>query len=453
MKASLCMAALCFPLLAFGAGRGQIPPLPPGAGGVSQVLGDASKPVKLDFTSISISQAVAVVYSEILRQPYVIDPAVLKDDRAVSIRFDAAKGDIRAFWRDFLDSVGIEVSVRSGVDYVAVKKAVEHREEEPERQPFIYRPKHRSVAYLVEMLSPLFQSGGFALNRSVRAPLREKINIGGAGPASPSPSSPIPTGSAASLVDQDSDTLIFQGTDKEIAALGRLLPQVDVAVGEVVVKAAVYEVTTGESDGTAFSLAANLLGGKLGISIGSGSDLANAVTVRTVSIEAAVSALSADSRFKAVSTPLVRVKSGQQAQLVVGQDVPTLGAVTVPQQGGQSVQSVEYRSSGVILGLLPTVRELGVEVRVDQQISDFARTETGVNNSPTLTKRSLTTTVTAEDGELIVLGGLVQNKQSRGHSGFSFLPRFMQTTSGSDTRTEILLLLHVSKVLPLAVAN
>lgn len=451
MKVPLCMAALCFPLLAFGAGPGQIPPLPPGAGGVSQVLGDAPKPVKVDFTSISISQAVAVVYSEILRQPYVIDPAVLKDDRAVSFRFDAAKGDIRTFWRDFLDSMGIEVRVRSDVDYVAVKKVVEHREDEPERQPFIYRPKHRSVAYLVEMLSPLFQSGGFALNRSVRAPLRDKINIGGAGPASPS--SPIPTGSAASLVDQDSDTLIFQGTDKEIAALGRLLPQVDVAAGEVVVKAVVYEVTTGESDGTAFSLAANLLGGKLGISIGSGSDLANAVTVRTASIEAAVSALSADSRFKAVSTPLVRVKSGQQAQLVVGQDVPTLGAVTVPQQGGQSVQSVEYRSSGVILGLLPTVRELGVEVRVDQQISDFARTETGVNNSPTLTKRSLTTTVTAEDGELIVLGGLVQNKQSRGHSGFSFLPRFMQTTSGSDTRTEILLLLRVSKVLPLAVAN
>lgn len=445
MRAALCLAALVLPLFAHAAAPGQIPPLPPGAGGVSQVIGDVSKPVKVDFTGISVSQAVAVVYSEILRQPYVIDPAVLKDDRAVSFRFDAAKGDIRGFWRDFLDSMGMEVKVRGGVDYVTVKKPVEHREDEPERQPFIYRTKHRSVSYLVEMLSPLFPSGGFALNRSVRAPMRDKINIGAAGPSSPLPPS-IPTGSAASLIDQDSDTMIFQGTDKEIAALERLLPQVDVAAGEVVVKAVVYEVTTGQSEGTAFSLAASLLGGKLGVSIGGAVDLANAVTYRAANIEAAISALSADSRFKAISTPRVRVKSGQQAQLVVGQDVPTLGAVTVPQQGGQAVQSVEYRSSGVILGLSPTVRESGIEVRVDQQISDFARTETGVNNSPTLTKRSLSTTVTAADGELIVLGGLTQDKNSSGHSGLSFLPKFMHTSSGSDSRTEILLLLQVSKL-------
>lgn len=443
MRAAAVIAAL-LPMLAHGAGPGQIPPLPPGAGSVSQVVGDASKPIKIDFSGgVSVSQAVAVMYIEILRLPYVIDPAVLKDDRVVSFRFDAAKGDIRVFWRDFLDSVGLDVKVRGGVDYVAVKKPVGHREEEPERQPYIYRTKHRSVSYLVEMLSPLFQSGGFALNRSIRAPAHDKINISAAGPASP-----IPSGSAASLIDQDADTLIFNGTAKEIATLEKLLPQVDVAAGEVIIKAVVVEVTTGKADGTAFSLVASVLGGKLGVSVGSPSALANAVTIRSANIEAAFSALSADSRFKAVSTPRVRVKSGQQARLVVGQDVPTLGAVTMPQGSGQAIQSIEYRSSGVILGLLPTVRQEGVELLVDQQISDFARTETGVNNSPTLTKRSLSTTVTASDGELIMLGGLTQDKTSRSTSRLSFLPKFMQTSSESDARTELLLLLQVSKISP-----
>jgi type II secretory pathway component GspD/PulD (secretin) len=439
MRAAFFFAALALPL---AAPASPVPPATPLVltAGVRQPA-DIGKPVKVDLSGISVAQAVSVVYSEILRQPYVIDPAVLKDDRAVSFRFDAAKGDIRAFWRDFLDSMGIDVTVRSGVDYVAVKKVVEHKATEPERQPFIYRTKHRSVAYLVEMLSPLFQSGGFALNRSVRAPVGDKINIGGGGA-----SAPIPTASAAALIDQDSDTLIFQGTDKEIAALEALLPQVDVAAGEVVIKAVVYEVTTGQSDGSAFSLAANVLGGKLGVSLGSPAQLANAVTFRSTTFEVAVSALAADSRFKAVSTPRVRVKSGQQARLVVGADVPTLGAVTVPQGGAQPVQSVDYRSSGVILSLSPTVRESSVEVVVDQQISDFARTETGVNNSPTLTKRSLSTTVTARDDELIVLGGLTQDKTSKSASGLSILPKFMRTSSDTDTRTEILLLLHVSKL-------
>lgn len=88
--------------------------------------------------------------------------------------------------------------------------------------------------------------------------------------------------------------------------------------------------------------------------------------------------------------------------------------------------------------------ESDVEVRVDQQISDFARTETGVNNSPTLTKRSLTTTETVQDGGLIVLGGLTQSKISDTRSGLPFLPAFMRSSEGSETKTGVILLLQVN---------
>lgn len=420
-----------------------VPPLPPGAMPYAQSVVGVAGATKLDFDGLSVARIVAIVYREVLGRPYVIDPGVLRDERPVSVRFDASKGDTRQFWRDFLDSLGIDLITRGGVDYVAMKRPVDRKDFELDREPFIYRTRHRSVSYLVEMLSPLFKSGGFALNRSVRAPMADKVNINAtvSGPASP-----IPSGSAASLIDQDADTLIFQGTSKEIATLEKLLLQVDVPAGEVLIKAVVYEVTTGRSDGSAFSLAANVLGAKLGLSFGSTTQLANVLTVRSANFEAALSALTADSRFKAVSTPSVRVKSGQQARLVVGADVPTLGAVTVPQGGTQQVQSVDYRSSGVILSLAPTVRESGVEVAVDQQISDFARTETGVNNSPTLTKRSLSTTVTAMDDELIVLGGLAQDKDSASESGLAFLPKFMRSTNNTGTRTEILLLLQISRL-------
>lgn len=438
MKKLLAAVALLSVLNVHAAPKMPVPPLPPGAVGLSNLVNDP-KPVKVDFSGVTVSQLVALVYGEILSQPYVIDPAVLKDDRTVSVRYDSAKGDMRAFWRTFLDSLGLDVTVRGGVDYVAMKKPEEKRErEEEEKEPFVYRTKHRSTAYLVELLSPLFPGGGFALNRSVHAPLGDKMTVGAS-------AMPPPMGSAAALVDQDSDTLIFQGTPKQIDTLGKLLAQVDIPSGEVLIKAVVYEVTTGNADGTAFSLAASLLGGKLGISMG-GPSLDNAISFRSATIEAAFSALATDSRFKAVSTPRVRVKTGQQARLVVGDDVPTIGAVTVPQGGAQAVQSVEYRSAGVIVNLAPTVRQSGIEIAVDQQISNFARTETGVNNSPTLTKRSLSTTVTASDGELIVLGGLTQEKNTNSHSGLSFLPKFLHTSTNNDSRTEILLLLQVQKI-------
>jgi len=79
-------------------------------------------------------------------------------------------------------------------------------------------------------------------------------------------------------------------------------------------------------------------------------------------------------------------------------------------------------------------------------VSDFSKTQTGVNNSPTLSKRALTTTVTVADGELVVLGGLTQDKRSTGNSGLSFLPHFMRTSNDSDGQTEIILMMQVSKL-------
>ena len=87
-------------------------------------------------------------------------------------------------------------------------------------------------------------------------------------------------------------------------------------------------------------------------------------------------------------------------------------------------------------------------VVVDQQISDFAKTETGVNGSPTLTKRSLSTTTTIADGEVVLLGGLTTRRLEDDVSGLAFLPRFLRSSSATDDQTEILLLLQVSALQP-----
>src|SRR5450830_1005067 len=389
--------------------------------------------LKFDFQSVGVAQVISLVYLEALKQAYVIDPSVLKDDRLVSFRFDASKGDLRTFWRGFMDSLGFQIETRNNVDYLLPKKVSD--DTKVTMDVWVYRPSFRQASYLTGLLSPLFTTGGFTVNRAIRAPIGAKVK-----------SDNVPQGSAAASIDQDSDILVFQGTAEEIAKLKSILPLVDTPSGEVVVNAVIYEVTTGNSQGSAFGLAINLLGGRFGISIGDPSALTNSISLKAGSIDAAFSALSGDTRFKAISTPRLRVKSGAQARLTVGQDVPTLGAVTYPQGGSQAVQSVEYRSSGVILELSPIVRESSIDMTIDQQISDFAKTETGVNNSPTLTKRELSTTVSVADGELVLIGGLTQDKDTNTHSGLPFLPALLHSKSSNESRTEILLLIQVKKI-------
>ena len=391
----------------------------------------ASKRVSFDFKAINVAQVVQLIYGEVLTSPYVIDPEVLGDVRIVSFRYTSDKGDVKVFVRSFLDSLGYITTSKEGIDFITKRPAEEKREAIIEKEGFVYRPQYRDVSYLSRLLSPLFQ-GAFSVNRGISgSPLQSD--------------KPVPDGSATALIDQNADVLIFTGTDKEISKLKKLLPQVDFQLGEVVVRGVVYEVNTSSKDGSAFGLLANLLSGKLQAGVGSTNPVGSFLRFKNISLDVVYSALSQDNRFKVMSSPSLRIKSGAQGMFSVGQDVPVLGAVSYP-ANGQPVQSVEYRSSGVIFNISPTVRESVIDLAVDQQLSNFAQTTTGVNTSPTLTKRALKTSIGMQDGDLIVLGGLTENKESDTRDGLSFLPKFFNTTGKENSKTEIFLVLQVQRI-------
>lgn len=392
----------------------------------------ADDKTSFDFRGLNVAQAVQLIYAEALKDAYVIDPEVLTDQRNVSFRYDNAKGELRSFIKSFFDSLGLEVTRRNGVDFVAKKQPKEAVPEE--KEVFVYRPKHRGGSYLVDLLSPLMK-GQFTSRRTIRAIEGDK-----------SPQAASPPGSAAASIDRDSDTLVFQGSPAEIKLLSKMLPQVDVLTGGVIVRGVLYEVQTTNSDGSAFSLALNLLGGKLGVSFGPAKALGNSINFSNTSIDAVLSSLSTDSRFTVKSTPTLRVQSGEVGRFTVGQDVPVLGSVSYAGASGAPVRSVDYRSSGVIFDLYPTVHDESVQLKVMQQVSNFVQTDTGVNDSPTLIKRELKTTLSMTDGELVVIGGLAEDKETNSRNGLAFVPSFFHTKSKDKVKTEILLILQMTKV-------
>ncbi|MDW5415655.1 type II secretory pathway protein [Iodobacter sp. CM08] len=389
------------------------------------------KPVKFDFQQVSVAQVVGLVYLQALHQQYVISPEVLRDERVVSFRFESDKGDLRQFWRAFLDSLGIAVETRNGIDFVSIKK---QEASLLNHEVFVYRPKYRSLPYLVDLLSSVFRNGAFSVQRAVKTQ-----------PGEQTPANPPPASAAGMIQNQQSDMLIFDGSPDEILKLKQLLAQVDIASGEVMVSGIIYEVSTTKTDGSAFSLALNLLGGKFSLNLGV-KTLENSIQFSNATIDAVASALSTDTRFKIVTSPRLRVRSGANSRLMVGQEVPILGTVSYPQGSSTPVRSVEYRSSGVIFDLNPTVRESVIDLDIAQQLSNFVKTDNGVNDSPTLIKRELRTSVSVQDGEVILLGGLSEDKETTGQSGLSFFPIFPLSKSGDKGQTEFLLILKLQKL-------
>lgn len=76
---------------------------------------------------------------------------------------------------NFLDSLGLAIETKSGVDYIGKKLLQEKAELQPELETFAYRPKHRDVGYISRVLAPLFK-GQFAANKAVAAPEGAKLS-------------------------------------------------------------------------------------------------------------------------------------------------------------------------------------------------------------------------------------------------------------------------------------
>lgn len=438
MKKLLSCLALV-PVLAFGEGVPPLPPLPASMSGEAYVQPSESQVRRVirksgsqafDLQGVSVAEVVQLIYANAIKTPYMLAPEVLADGRPLSFRWSSGFGSLEGFLLQFLDSLGYKVERRGKVDFVMKAGDGERLE-----SVYVYRPRFRSVNYLSELISPMLK-GSFSVDRKVSTehPVGERAR----GKATAT--------NALGMVKRDSDTLVYRGTGEEIAVLKDLLLQLDVAGGEVMVRALVYEVGVSKKEGSAFSLITSLFDGSLKIGVNTGiAQTANFLSFKNITIDFIANILSSDSRFKVVSSPSLRIRSGEEGRFNVGQEVPILGSISYPREGSP-VQSVEYRSSGVIFNVRPQVYEQKINLDLDQQISNFVRTETGVDNSPTLTKREISTSVSLQDSEIIVLGGLAETKDGNGRTGFSFLPDFLRARTSDYQRSELVVVLQVSRI-------
>jgi general secretion pathway protein D len=276
-----------------------------------------------DISAVPFNQVVSLYYKEVAQVPYILCSDVLAEAKPVSVRGGGKLLDGPLF-RALLDAHGFEAKHVSGVDVVCKKSALE----EEGHEVFVYKPLYREAAYLVDIASAVVR-GSFANKRtSAGLAVGGGDKSSGALPAPAQTPASSPTQAPSFKGNPNDNSIVFVGTQAEITRLKKLLAQIDDKLGEVMVRGVVYEVSSSEKDGSAFSLALNLLGGKITAANGAANVLDSFIRLKTNSIDAVYSALSADSRFKVVSTPSLRVRSGGSGRFTVGQEVPVLGAIS-----------------------------------------------------------------------------------------------------------------------------
>ncbi len=466
---SLCALSCALPAVALAHVAHPLRLLKAAESPASIAPADPGPDVDIEVREVPVSEVVGLFFERVLRVSYVVAPGVNTDRRSVSFRAHGSLADVRAQMESYLDSLGYKAVQTRGVYKIAPLPEVKAR---ADLAPFIYRVRWRDVADLVSDLAPLFPDGHFGgAQRSSFDPVglagSGGVSVPGVVTGAGSSSTALMGSSAAATAggggSSGADRLVFYGTRSDVARLRVVLPMVDTPVPELVVKAGVFEVDLQRTDNSALSVAQAVLGATKSLAgFGSGSSSSGVVgssgslsavgyvglgvAAASSEFDALLGALSSDQRFRLVTSPVARVRSGQAASLIVGDQVPVLGSVSYPSSaGGAPVQSVDYKNSGVILTARPFVRERVIDLDLREEISSFVATTTGVSGSPTLQQRTVTSALSVQDGALVFIGGLSESR-STDSGALTPLGHLAGSEGHNGTRTDILLVLQVSKV-------
>jgi len=137
--------------------------------------------------------------------------------------------------------------------------------------------------------------------------------------------------------------------------------------------------------------------------------------IEVANLQLLARALEGDSGANVLSTPNILTLDNEEARIIVGQNVPFITGSYTPTSGSANnpFQTIERKDIGITLRVTPQVSESGaIKLKVFQEISSVTRDKALVQSADIITnKRSLEQTVLVDNGQIVVLGGLIQDDQ------------------------------------------
>ncbi len=235
--------------------------------------------------------------------------------------------------------------------------------------------------------------------------------------------------------DENTNALVITAPPDVFRSLRAVIRRLDVRRAQVLVEAVIAEVSTNASEEFGIQWATGNtdkgVGSVVNFSVGSsltsllstpptlgdGLSLAAGNTTGTNPIAALIRALKSDGKSNILSTPSLLTLDNEEAEIVVGQNVPFVTGSYSGTGGGSTptnpFQTVQRQDVGLTLRITPQINEGdAIRLKVEQEVSTVTNSTQGVDIITN--KRSIKTNVVVDDGQMIVLGGLIQEELREG---------------------------------------
>lgn len=121
-----------------------------------------------------------------------------------------------------------------------------------------------------------------------------------------------------------------------------------------------------------------------------------------------------DTNSNILATPSITTLDNEEASILIGSEVPIITGSTAGSNNSNPFQTVERKEVGIKLAVTPQINEgTAVQLLIDQEVSSVTGA-TGVDLG--IDKRSIKTSILAEDGGIIVIGGLINDEVQESES-------------------------------------
>ena len=251
--------------------------------------------------------------------------------------------------------------------------------------------------------------------------------------------------SSASMIQADSSTnaLIITAPDHVFNMLRGVIDKLDVRRAQLYIEALVAEVSTDKASefgiqwqdlqslgstsnnvsafgGTKFStngasitsVAQNVGAASNGLNIGLFKGQINVPGLGTITnLGVLAHALESDANANILSKPNLLTLDNEEAKIVIGQNVPFITGQYAQSNGGgiNPFQTVERKDVGLTLKVKPQISEADtIKLQIYQEVSSVS--DSANSAGITTNKRSIETSVLVDDGNIIVLGGLIEDR-------------------------------------------
>jgi type IV pilus secretin PilQ/predicted competence protein len=243
---------------------------------------------------------------------------------------------------------------------------------------------------------------------------------------------PLITKAGAAIPDERTNSIVVTEMSSNIRRLLKMIQALDTRTPQVLIEALIVEVTLTDelklglewsyksdfrAEGKSFQGEANQSFNLAG-AISEG--LRYTVFRNDANLKAVLQALATNKNVNVLSTPHIMTLNNQPASIRVGEEVPVL-TQTRTVEGGDTIRSFDYKSVAVELEVTPRINP---DREVLMKVHPMVKKILGFNaelNAPILATREAQTTVLVQDGETVVIGGLMKDDRSLNESKIPLL--------------------------------